>query len=96
MESDAVEAALSQLHSDWSLVSGKLRREIVFANFVEAFSFMTDIAIVAEKRDHHPEWHNVYNRVSVDLITHDADGITELDIQLATHIDAASARFTSK
>lgn len=68
----------------WSLTEGKLRREFKFARFVEAFGFMSSLALVAEKLDHHPEWSNVYNRVVIDLQTHDADGITELDFELAT------------
>ena len=58
-----------------------------FANFVEAWGFMTQVAIHAEKLNHHPEWSNVYNRVSVTLTTHDADGLTELDAKLAAKMD---------
>ncbi|MDG2308784.1 MAG: 4a-hydroxytetrahydrobiopterin dehydratase [Candidatus Binatia bacterium] len=68
----------------WSLIDGKLRREFKFARFVEAFGFMSSLALVAEKIDHHPEWSNVYNRVVIELQTHDANGITELDFELAT------------
>lgn len=67
----------------WTVKSGKLHRELEFANFVEAFSFMTAVALVAEKADHHPEWFNVYNKVTVDLSTHDAGGITDNDFELA-------------
>ena len=69
--------------SGWSVVDAKLRREFQFRDFVAAFGFMTRSALVAEKMDHHPEWFNVYNRVEVDLTTHDADGITTLDLDLA-------------
>lgn len=62
-----------------------------FKNFVEAFGFMTEMAIVAEKLDHHPEWFNVYNRVDVTLKTHDASGLTELDFKLAARMDKAAA-----
>ncbi len=79
---------MQDLHSDWDLVSGKLHRELEFANFVDAFAFMTAIAIHAEKADHHPEWSNVYNRVTIDLVTHDVDGITQLDLDLAAKIDS--------
>jgi 4a-hydroxytetrahydrobiopterin dehydratase len=67
----------------WSVVEGKLRREFRFGSFVAAFGFMTSIALVAERMNHHPEWFNVYNRVEVDLTTHDAGGITTLDLELA-------------
>ena len=85
-----VAEAMSGLHPDWDLVNGKLHRELRFANFAEAFGFMASIAIVAEKMDHHPEWSNVYNRVTIDLVTHDVDGISELDLDLAAIIDAAA------
>jgi 4a-hydroxytetrahydrobiopterin dehydratase len=67
----------------WTLENGKLHREYRFADFVTAFGFMTCVAIFAEKANHHPEWSNVYNRVVMDLMTHDANGITELDFWLA-------------
>ena len=69
--------------ADWTVRDGKLHREFKFADFSAAFGFMTSVALVAEKADHHPEWSNVYNRVVVDLMTHDAGGITELDLKLA-------------
>lgn len=68
--------------------NGKLHKEIVFADFVEAFSFMTKIALHAEKMNHHPEWFNVYNRVTIDLMTHDAGGITSNDMELAKFIES--------
>jgi 4a-hydroxytetrahydrobiopterin dehydratase len=67
----------------WSIVDGKLHREFEFASFVRAFSFMSAVALVAEKRDHHPEWFNVYGKVVVDLTTHDAGGVTQSDVDLA-------------
>jgi 4a-hydroxytetrahydrobiopterin dehydratase len=70
---------------------GTIAREFVFDDFVQAFSFMTRVALVAEKRDHHPEWSNVYNRVSIVLTTHDAGGLTAKDIALARAADAAYA-----
>ena len=72
----------------WRIEAGKLRRDFKFSGFVEAFGFMTRVAIVAEKMDHHPEWSNVYNRVSVDLTTHDVGGITELDFALAEQMQS--------
>ena len=76
----------------WTLASGKLHREYKFADFVHAFGFMATAAIAIEKMNHHPEWFNVYNRVVVDLTTHDAGGISERDFQLAALLD----QFASK
>lgn len=67
----------------WSLRDQKLHRDFKFVDFVEAFGFMAKAAIIAERMNHHPEWSNVYNRVSVDLTTHDAGGVTENDVRLA-------------
>ena len=67
----------------WEVQGGKLHREFQFENFVEAFGFMSRAALVAEKMDHHPEWFNVYNRVVVDLSTHDVGGISPRDFELA-------------
>ncbi len=67
----------------WSVVDGKLHREYKFQDFVHAFGFMASVALVAESMNHHPEWFNVYSTVNVDLATHDAGGITELDFTLA-------------
>lgn len=80
-------AALDDLPG-WWLENDKLRREFKFANFIEAFGFMTRAAIEAEKMNHHPEWFNVYGRVVVDLTTHEAGGITGLDLQLAGKMNA--------
>jgi len=74
------------------LVAGKLHRQLVFADFVEAFGFMTQVALIAEAMGHHPEWSNVWNRVSIDLTTHDAGGLTALDVTLAQAIDRCAAR----
>jgi len=69
--------------SGWAVANGKLHREFTFKDFVDAFRFMTGAAFEAERLQHHPEWSNVYNRVTVDLVTHDAKGITALDFDLA-------------
>ena len=65
-----------------------IARKFEFANFNEAFGFMTRVALLAEKMDHHPEWFNVYNKVEVTLSTHDAGGVTQNDIDMATAMDA--------
>ena len=70
-----------------------ITRELVFPDFNRAFAFMTQVALAAEKADHHPEWSNVYNKVRVTLSTHDAGGVTQKDLDLARFIDAAYARF---
>jgi 4a-hydroxytetrahydrobiopterin dehydratase len=67
--------------------AGAIHRDLRFKTFSEAFAFMTRVALLAEKADHHPEWSNVYNKVSITLSTHDAGGLTEKDIALATAID---------
>jgi len=67
----------------WQLVNGKLHKEFQFKDFNQAFGFMTRAALHAEKMDHHPEWFNVYNKLKVDLMTHDAGGVTENDVKLA-------------
>ncbi len=84
-------AALSQL-SGWSAAPARdaIAKTFLFKDFNVAFGFMTRIALAAEKLDHHPEWFNVYNRVDVLLATHDADGVTALDVELAKIMDAAA------
>jgi 4a-hydroxytetrahydrobiopterin dehydratase len=72
----------------WSVVSAKLHKDFLFDDFVEAFGFMCRAAIHIEKMNHHPEWFNVYNKISVDLTTHDARGITQNDISLAKTLNS--------
>ena len=76
--------------SDWTVENEKLHKEFQFDSFVEAFGFMASVALIAESMNHHPEWFNVYNRVTVDLATHDAGGISALDFELAKKIDTLS------
>jgi 4a-hydroxytetrahydrobiopterin dehydratase len=78
--------ALSNL-TGWTVVDGKLHKEYKFADFIHAFGFMATAALGIEKMGHHPEWFNVYNRVTVDLTTHDAGGITSKDADLAKFLD---------
>jgi 4a-hydroxytetrahydrobiopterin dehydratase len=82
LSEDEVRARLGEIPG-WDLASGKLHRELRFPSFVAAFGFMTRLALVAERSDHHPEWFNVYDRVVIDLQTHDAGGISERDFALA-------------
>lgn len=77
---------------DWQRAGDRIEAEFVFPSFVAAFAFMTDVAEDAERLNHHPEWSNVYNRVSVVLTTHDAGGLTEYDIEMATAMVAAAAK----
>jgi 4a-hydroxytetrahydrobiopterin dehydratase len=86
---DQVQDRLGELPG-WELVDGKLHRELVLADFVAAFGLMAQVAVWAEKLNHHPEWSNVYNRVTIDLSTHDAGGITDKDFELAAKINAAA------
>jgi len=77
--------ALQRLQG-WSVANGKLHREFKFRDFKQAFSFMTGVALVAESMDHHPDWSNVYNRVTIDLNTHDLGGISSFDVEFAGRI----------
>src|SRR5438445_5651759 len=88
LTAEARKSALAKL-SGWTEVKGRdaIIRKFVFKDFNEAFGFMTRAALVAEKMDHHPEWFNVYKTVEVTLSTHDAGGVTELDVQLASAMD---------
>jgi 4a-hydroxytetrahydrobiopterin dehydratase len=83
------EAALAQLPGwQWDEARDAIRKSFRFADFSEAFGFMTRIALAAEAADHHPEWSNVWNRVNILLTTHSANGLTQKDIDLATRIEA--------
>ncbi len=84
-------AAHLEAHPAWSVVDGKLHRELRFPDFIEAFGFMTRAAIVAQSMDHHPEWSNVYGTVVIDLVTHSAGGITEKDLDLSRALDALAS-----
>ncbi|HEU5149687.1 MAG TPA: 4a-hydroxytetrahydrobiopterin dehydratase [Iamia sp.] len=72
----------------WEVIDGKLHRELSFADFSEAFAFMTRVALAAERADHHPDWSNSWNRVTIDLVSHDAGGLTARDVALAEAINA--------
>jgi len=76
----------------WSLKEGKLQRELRFADFSEAFGFMSRVALAAEQLNHHPEWSNVWNRVVINLTTHDCGSLSNLDLALAQRIDALAGQ----
>lgn len=87
LPAETVAQELAKL-ADWSLDQDKLYRQFTFTNFIEAFGFMSQVALLAEAMNHHPEWSNVYNRVDIRLTTHDAGGISARDFALAAQIDA--------
>ncbi|HSF27579.1 MAG TPA: 4a-hydroxytetrahydrobiopterin dehydratase [Nitrosopumilaceae archaeon] len=82
LSDDQIKKELANLPG-WSIVNGKLHKDFVFKDFIETFGFMSTAALHIEKMNHHPEWFNVYNKLKVDLTTHDAGGITQNDINLA-------------
>jgi len=90
---EALDAAGAQLNARWQIerdsTPTRMSCECVFRDFRQAFAFMAEVALLAEKADHHPEWSNVYNKVCITLTTHDAGGITGKDMALARHIDRA-------
>ena len=87
LNASELQAAQQQL-PDWTFEDTSLSRGFVFADFVAAFGFMSKVALLAERMNHHPEWSNVYNRVEVRLTSHDKGGITARDIKLAVEINA--------
>ncbi|MFN7920801.1 MAG: 4a-hydroxytetrahydrobiopterin dehydratase [Bryobacteraceae bacterium] len=89
-----IRAALAGM-PEWSMVEGKLHREYLFADFVHAFGFMATCATAIEAMNHHPEWSNVWNRVTVNLTTHDAGGITDLDLRLAELLEKVAKKLQS-
>jgi 4a-hydroxytetrahydrobiopterin dehydratase len=93
LSSNEIITYLSLHLRSWTYTGTAIKRELKFRTFVEAFSFMTAVALEAEKIDHHPDWNNVYNTVSIALNTHSAKGITQMDFDLANKIDTAYKRF---
>ena len=83
---------LSLLNNDWNIVDNRdaISKKFKFKSFIQAFSWMTSVAIIAEKMDHHPEWANVYNTVEVTLTTYSVGGLTKLDLTLARKMDLYS------
>ena len=97
MNSETISKMLESL-SGWSLLSGReaIARRLTFTDFKTAFAFMNDVAIEAERLDHHPEWTNVWNRVDIVLTTHSAKGLTELDAALAKFINGSAEKYDAK
>ena len=91
LSSEEIDQSLRQVQG-WQVVNNKLHREYRFTDFIHAFGFMATAAIAIEKMNHHPEWFNVYNRVTIDLTTHDSGGITQNDIDLAQLLDGIAAK----
>lgn len=87
----AVAAAIAKMPA-WSVRDGKLHRDYEFADFTHAFGFMAAASTIIQARDHHPEWSNVYGKVTVDLVTHDSGGITSLDVELASSLEALAQK----
>ena len=91
LDEHAIQQALTELNAstvqEWIIENGKLTKSFRFKNFQQAFGFMTMCALYAEKKDHHPEWSNVYNKVDVQLVTHDVAGLSAKDFDLAKHMD---------
>jgi len=86
LKENEIKRALKNLKG-WKIENNKIKKEFIFKDFSQAFAFMVRIAIEAEKINHHPEWFNVYNKVIIELTTHDVNGITDLDIKLAKIIN---------
>ena len=87
LSQEQIEKELENL-SGWEVLEGKLHKDFQFDDFIQAFGFKTRAALHIEKMNHHPEWFNVYNKLSIDLMTHDAGGITENDINLAKTLNS--------
>jgi 4a-hydroxytetrahydrobiopterin dehydratase len=88
LSAEEVDARLADLPG-WGVVDGALHREVVLGNFVEAFGFMTQVALVAEKLNHHPDWSNSWNKVVIDVVSHSDGGITETCLELAAAVNTA-------
>ena len=95
LEPAAIDRALNEMEG-WSVRDAKLHREYKFPDFSYAIGFMTTAAIRIEKIDHHPEWCNVYNRVAIDLSTHDSGGVTQKDVELAGLLESIAKNFLGK
>ncbi|MFT7599087.1 MAG: 4a-hydroxytetrahydrobiopterin dehydratase [Acidimicrobiales bacterium] len=90
LDDDSIDRALVDL-ADWSRSGDRLVAQFIFKSFVAAFGFMTEVAFNAERLNHHPEWSNIYNRVSIELTTHDSGGLTAIDLELAQCVSKLAA-----
>lgn len=90
MSEQALQILNAASRTAWAIENGRLCKTFVFADFVAAFSFMSSVALLAEKAGHHPDWCNRYNQVSIELITHEAGELTDKDFHLATEIEAVA------
>lgn len=93
LNEEEIQKRMHSINSAWVLKGKFIHREFIFKDFIQAFSFMTAVALVAEKSGHHPNWKNVYNKVNIALNTHDADGLTTKDFELAEKIDTILLKF---
>jgi len=97
LDTQQVTISLNELNQQnakpWSVIDGKLHKKFQFSNFIAAFEFMSQIAVQAEKINHHPDWCNAYNRVTVNLVTHEAGGLTSKDFELASFMESAWSEF---
>lgn len=94
LKEQEIQARMTEIDPAWIVFGKFLHRELHFKDFVEAFSFITAVALVAEKANHHPNWNNAYNKVVIALSTHDADGITAKDFDLAIAIDKLMKKYS--
>lgn len=95
LDTATITARVLQECPDWQYTDGKLQRQFTFKDFVQAFGFMSSVALIAESMNHHPEWFNVYNKVNVALRTHDVNGISDKDFALAQRIDETAYLFSN-
>ena len=89
-----IEESMKEINSTWMIENDFISKEFLFKDFVQAFAFMTAVAAIAEKQQHHPNWENVYNKVHISLSTHNAGGVTEKDFQLAKEVDTVINHLT--
>ncbi len=93
LSNDEVQKHLALHLKNWTSEKSAIKRDFKFKNFVEAFSFMTAVALEAEKIDHHPDWSNGYNKVNITLTTHSENGVTNLDFDMANKIDQLAGKY---